>query len=112
MKAKPNRRWFRFSLRTLLVFVTIACAGFGWLGMKVRQARRQKDAVVAIRELRGMVTYDYEEGSHQRIPPQSARLWKWMGVDFFQNVSEVSFWNFFLMMGPWSQILYLRTFKP
>ena len=27
--SKSKRRWFRFSLRTLLVLVTIASAGFG-----------------------------------------------------------------------------------
>lgn len=31
MDAMPKRPWFRFSLRTLLVLVMIACAGFGWL---------------------------------------------------------------------------------
>jgi len=27
---KPSRRWFRFSLRTLLVLVTLVCIYLGW----------------------------------------------------------------------------------
>ena len=31
MTYAPDRRWFRFSLRTLFATVTIAAAGLGWL---------------------------------------------------------------------------------
>lgn len=34
--AKPRRRWYQISLRTLLLLVTIVSAGFAWLGYKVR----------------------------------------------------------------------------
>jgi hypothetical protein len=27
---KPHRRWFRFSLRTMLVLVTLVCLVAGW----------------------------------------------------------------------------------
>jgi hypothetical protein len=29
---KPRRRWFRFSLRTMLVLVTLVCVYLGWAG--------------------------------------------------------------------------------
>jgi hypothetical protein len=35
-ETKPKRRWFRFSLRALLVFTTVLCV---WLGFKVNAAR-------------------------------------------------------------------------
>jgi len=60
MDAKPKRRWFRFSLRTLLVLATIACAGFGWLGVKMQQARRQQQAVEKLEKLGARVVYDYQ----------------------------------------------------
>ena len=62
-KPKPKRRWFRFSLRILLPFVTFASAGFGWLGMKMRQAEQRRVTVEAIRKLGGDVEYDYERAS-------------------------------------------------
>ena len=52
-----RRRWFRFSLRMLLVVVTVLCV---WLGFKVNAARRQKEAVEAILKAGGQVSYDYQ----------------------------------------------------
>jgi len=31
---KRKRRWFQFSLRTLLMFTVIAAVALGWLGKK------------------------------------------------------------------------------
>jgi hypothetical protein len=59
---KPPRkrlRWTRYSLRALLVVITV----FGvWLGIKVDQARRQKRAVETLRALGAEVAYE-----HQRV---------------------------------------------
>ena len=52
-----RRRWFRFSLRMLLVVVTVLCV---WLAIKVNAARRQKEAVAAILSAGGTVNYDYQ----------------------------------------------------
>ncbi len=52
--AKPRRRWFQFSLGSLLLVMTV----FGiWLGIRMDRARRQEQAVAALRE-RGEVQYD------------------------------------------------------
>src|SRR5437762_7027635 len=92
---KPRRPWFQFGLRTLLLMVTIASAGFGWLGVKVRQVHRQRAAVEAIRKLGGEVLYDYEVDSkghrvQSPIPPGPACLRELAGDDFFANVVYVS----------------------
>ena len=42
---KRRPRWLRFSLRTLLVVMTVLCV---WLGIKVNAARRQKEALTAV----------------------------------------------------------------
>jgi hypothetical protein len=33
--AKPRRRWFRFSLRTLLIVVTVLAIPLGWVGWRL-----------------------------------------------------------------------------
>ena len=54
--SKPRRRWFQFSLRTLFVLLTVLCV---LLAVTVERARKQWEAVAAIRELRGEVRYEY-----------------------------------------------------
>ncbi len=54
---KRHRRWFRFSLRTILLFATALCL---WLGMTVTQARQRERAVKAIEAAGGTVGYDYQ----------------------------------------------------
>jgi len=88
MDAKPKRRRFRFSLRTLIVFVTVASAGFGWLGIKVREANRQKEAVEAMQKLGGFVKYDYE--FFDVSSAGATWLRKRVGDDFFADVGLLS----------------------
>jgi hypothetical protein len=90
-EAKPKRRWFRFSLRTFLVIVTLIGV---WLGLKINEARDQKQAVEAIQANGGTVLYDFEVDSNgEAIQPNPAPGWlaKWIGVDYVHNVVCVSF---------------------
>jgi hypothetical protein len=96
MDAKPKRRWYQTSLRTLLLLVTVASAGFGWLGYKVRLAQRQQRAVEAIRELDGEVLFDYQVDSvgdpiALQAPPGPEWLRRWVGQNFFASVVSVSY---------------------
>jgi hypothetical protein len=59
-ETKPKHRWIRFSLRTLLVGMTVLCV---WLGFRVNAAHRQKEATGAILGAGGWVGY-----SHQLVP--------------------------------------------
>ena len=52
---KPRRRWYQFSLWTLLVFVTVMGAGFGWLGIKVQRLRNEQRAVEKFETMGGGV---------------------------------------------------------
>ena len=45
---RPTRRWFQFSLRALLVFVTLFAFACSLLAVKIRQAKREEAAVAAI----------------------------------------------------------------
>src|SRR5262245_3156502 len=83
---KPHRRWYQISLRMLLLLVTMASAGFGWLGVKVRKAQRQNEAVEAIRSQGGAVHYDYDSKGQfieSASPPIPGWLRKWV-VDGIQ----------------------------
>ncbi len=56
MAAIPKRRWFQFSLRTLLLIVTILAVGpGGWLIYEQNQARRNKAAAELLRKVGGEV---------------------------------------------------------
>jgi hypothetical protein len=57
---KRKRRWFQFSLRTLLVFTVAVAIGCAWLGRKVEQKRRERTAADTIIKLHGSVYWDYE----------------------------------------------------
>jgi hypothetical protein len=100
-ETKPKRCWFRFSLRTLLVLMTVLCV---WLGFKVNAARRQKEAVLALRETGAMIVFDYQlrtvSGLPQkkidltRSPPGPVWLRKLLGDESFGNVIIVQLHTF------------------
>jgi hypothetical protein len=53
-----RRRRFAFSLRTLMIVVLIVGGLFGW---KANRAYTQRQAVAAIREAKGSITYDFQD---------------------------------------------------
>lgn len=88
---KPKRRWLRFSLRTLLVFVVVLSVPLTWFAWRLEKARRQREAVEAILGLGGVVAYDYQvdesgewiEGAEPTAPEWLRKL---LGDDFFCDV--------------------------
>jgi hypothetical protein len=97
-ETKPKRRWFRFSLRALLVLVTMLCV---WLGFTVNAARRQKEAVDAILKVGGVVYFDYQKVPRpgnpsswdvdlNAEPPAPAWLHMIVGDEYFRDVVEVA----------------------
>ena len=63
MNTAPTRRWFRFSLRTLFVVMTV----FGcWLGWNLRQVRQRQRLVNFISTPVGM--YPFEERPSVGLP--------------------------------------------
>ena len=57
MNPPTKKRWLSFSLRTMLVLLTIVCV---WLGFKVHRVERQKAAITWVESVGGTVSYDYE----------------------------------------------------
>ena len=82
--SKPRRRWFQYSLRTLLVLMLLVCIGTGWIAMKLQQVRRERAAVAAIERLGG------EVGTWSR---PNAWLRKLLGDNFFVHPVYVAFEN-------------------
>ena len=89
----PWRRFLRFSVRGLIVFVLVIGAGLGWI---VREAQIQRDAVVAIKNAGGSVGYDWEYGAKGYVVganhPWAPRwLVDLIGVDYFGHATYVGF---------------------
>ena len=89
MTEKKKLRWFQFSLRALLVFVLLVSIGMSWLGVKMDQARKRREAVEAIERAGGGVTYDYQSGNRSAEPPVPKWARATFGDDFFFDVIAV-----------------------
>jgi len=64
MRIAPQRRWFRFSLRTLFVVVTVVGLGLGWLAWNVnivRQRMAMRAEIVAEHIARTQIMYSIED---------------------------------------------------
>ncbi|MEX2026407.1 MAG: hypothetical protein WEH44_03885 [Pirellulaceae bacterium] len=68
---RKRRRWLSFSLRTLLVFITLLCI---FLGIWMERALRQHEIVNAIRDAGGWVEYEMEEANWMRN--EAEPLWQ------------------------------------
>jgi len=84
-----QRRWFQFSLRTLLLVITAFAV---WLGWRVKLAREQEAAVEAIQALGGSLIYRYQEedpayrGANNPYP---VWLTEFVGEEYLLSVAGV-----------------------
>ena len=85
MSAAPKRRWYQFSLRTLLVLITLICLGpGGFVAYEQQKARRQRAAVAFIEKIGGRVAYDHD------AVKRSALMRAVLGDDRCAHVSSIS----------------------
>ena len=90
----PPARWrFQFSLRTLLLAVTVCAVACSWFAVRKLRASRQRAAIEALGD-RVWVVYDYElDAGGLRIegvqPPGPAWLRNLLGNDFFADAAAV-----------------------
>jgi hypothetical protein len=66
---KRKRRWFQFSLRSLMIFTMVCAVACGWLGTRIEQKREEREAVEAILKDRGWVVYDYQYDPFVKVNP-------------------------------------------
>jgi hypothetical protein len=89
------RRRVQFGLKTMLMFVTLCTVVCSWLGIRIRQARRQAATVAAIREKFHANVMYVDWRSWPVVPPPQVPepLIKSLGVDFFADVVSLEFQN-------------------
>ena len=108
--AKPKRRWFRFSVRALLLLTgLIAC----WLAIHANRAREQQAAVAAIEDAGGEVIYDWAltAPAPGNGPPNPLWMRFIFGDDYFQNVAVVQIEYEDLSPGLYETLQQLDTLK-
>ena len=90
---KRRRHWYQFSLRTLLIGVLVLSLPLSWLACRMQKARRQREAVEAIRKLHVGVGYEGEPEQWLGLSDPSQPLWlrELLGRDFFDDVRSVEF---------------------
>jgi Leucine Rich repeat len=94
--APPNRkrRWFQFSLRSLLIVVVSVAIPCVWLGRTAWRKRKETRAIDSIDRSGGTVLFDYEiEADRSRSegarPPGPAWLRSLLGETFFAKVVQL-----------------------
>jgi hypothetical protein len=60
--SRPTFRWYQFSLRTLLLFVTLLAIPCSWLALRAQEAKREREAATAIEKLGGIVEWSEPSG--------------------------------------------------
>jgi hypothetical protein len=56
---RRKRRWFQFSLRTMLLAVLVVSMLLSWVACEMQEGTRQRAALQAVKELGGRVNYDH-----------------------------------------------------
>jgi len=88
---KRRRRWLSYSLRTLLVVMTIFCVALGYW---VHRAKRQEAVVEWVEDNGGRVNYDFEFGEKDEFiddpqPPGPKWVQAFLGNDYLATVVYV-----------------------
>jgi hypothetical protein len=59
---KRRRRWYQFSLRTLMLFMLVCVVSSAWVGWKLDETRREQAVVAKLESRRGWVDYHEMDG--------------------------------------------------
>jgi Leucine Rich repeat len=87
-----KRRWFQFSLRALMIAVTLLCVA---MSVVSSQASRQRRAVERIKAVHGIVDYGYQLDAELRprtddpAAPGPDWLRNLIGIDYFATATAV-----------------------
>jgi hypothetical protein len=57
---KPKHRWYQFSLKAMLLLLTLTSVALGWLTYERNEVQKRETAIARIEELGGRVYFDKE----------------------------------------------------
>ena len=91
---KRKRRWFQFSLRSLMIFTLVCAVASAWLGIKIDQKRKEREAVESIIKDGWTVIYDSQIDPRGNLymrdqPPGPDWLRKVLGENYFSEAKRV-----------------------
>ena len=86
---KRKRRWYQFSLRTLMIFTLLCAIPCAWLGRRIERKSRERAAIKEVTAKFGRAQYDYEI-ANSREANGPAWLRRLLGADFFSEVQAVT----------------------
>jgi hypothetical protein len=69
MERTPKRRWYQFSLRTMFVVMTLACAVLAWMGYSLNWIKQRHEA---------LHSYDPDFGYERRDRNRRAPFGLWL----------------------------------
>ena len=109
--AQPRRRWFRFSLRTLLVLITLIACWLGWESHVVRSRKQLRQDMELRPGVRFLTADLYRFYNGPGAPPQPAvrvsQLRQWLGD---QAIQEIEYQRGYHNLSPQEVATLSRTF--
>ncbi|MGH7138792.1 MAG: DUF4240 domain-containing protein [Pirellulales bacterium] len=88
----PDRRWFQFRLKWLLIFVTLLAVPLSWLGWKLEEKRREQWAEAELDKFCVIMSHNYiDDPFADSVPPGPRWLRRLLGDDFFVHATAVKF---------------------
>jgi hypothetical protein len=111
--AKAKLRWYQFSLRSLLIYVTLFAVACSWFTVKMQQARKQRKEVEEMTRLGANVYYSYQcdensepiescvfmkpDGTWQTVNTPEPSVPQWLlsilSDDFFYRATAIELFN-------------------
>jgi hypothetical protein len=85
---KRKRRWFQFSLRTLLVLTALVAVAAASLGTRIERKRKERESIETLARLGCFFAYD---DSYKSEPAGPTWLRFLLGDNFFSDVVSVAF---------------------
>lgn len=76
IEVPPRRRWFQYSLRTLLIVMAVLTLPLGWWSYK---AEKQRRAVRVLEDSDARITFN--DGNHRLGPHQRFLHWRYRVTD-------------------------------
>ena len=63
---RPRRRWYQFSLRTLLIVVAVSTVPLGWFAWEIQQRRRERAGIAWVEKMGGDYGFDDLSGEKKK----------------------------------------------